>query len=92
MRKLDLVNGFAVLGTLVVLIGIFAAAGDALAGSNAPEAAEQTRLPARSVDKDAAERQTAMAERSMASLQEALRLDLDIQLGNHISTVRAEKQ
>lgn len=88
MKKQNMDNGFAILAALVVLVGVFFAAEDALAGSEIASHQEQVRLPARIVNKDETSRQVEMAEDAARSVKDAVRLDLDIQLGNHISTVK----
>ncbi len=85
MKKLNTENSFAILAAAVVLVGVFFAAEDALAGSEIAPHQEQVRLPARIVNKDNALRQVDMAEDAAQSVKEAIRLDLDIQLGNHTS-------
>ena len=88
MKKISIEHGFAILAAVVVLVGVFFAAEDALAGSEITPHQEQVRLPARIVSKDESSRQLAMAEDAARSVREAVQLELDIQLGNHISTVK----
>ena len=88
MKRLNMETGFAILAAVVVLVGVFFAAEDALAGSEIAPHQEQVRLPARIVTKDEATRQVEMAEDAAESIEKAVRLDLDIQLGNHTSTVK----
>jgi hypothetical protein len=84
---MNMENVFAILAAVVVLVGVFFAAEDALAGSGIAPHQEQVRLPARVANKDETARQADMAEDAARSVKEAVRLDLDIQLGNHTSTV-----
>ena len=88
MKKINIEHGFAILAAVVVLVGVFFAAEDALAGSEITPHQEQVRLPARIVNKDESSRQVAMAEDAARSVKKAVQLELDIQLGNHISTVK----
>ena len=88
MKKLNMETGFAILAAVVVLVGVFFAAEDALAGSDIAPHPEQVRLPARILNEDDASRQASMAADAAESVREAVRLDLDIQLGSHTSTVR----
>ena len=90
MNRLNTESGFAILAAAVVLVGVFFAAEDALAGSEIAPHQEQVRLPARIAKKDETARQADMAEDAVESVKEALRLDLDIQLGNHTSTVKVQ--
>lgn len=89
MKRLNMESGLAILAAVVVLVGVFFAAEDALAGSEITPHQEQIRLPARIVNKDEASRQADMADDAARSVRKAVELDLDIQLGNHTSTVRA---
>ncbi len=91
MKKLTMEDALAVLGAVVVLVGVFFAAEDALAGSDVRDQEAQIRLPARILNKDEAARQAEMAERAAASVVDAARLELDIRLGNHTSSVRVQK-
>ena len=88
MKKMNVEDGLAIIGALIVMVGVFFAAEDALAGSNSNPPVEQIRLPSRILAEDEAARQAEMAERAAESIQNALKLDLDIRLGNHTSTVR----
>lgn len=88
MKKVNIEDALAVIGAVVVLIGVFFAAGDALAGAETTKPTLTPRLPARIVSQEAAARQSAMAALAAESIEKAIRLDLDIQLGNHISAVR----
>ncbi len=90
MKRLNMETGFAILAAIIVLVGVFFAAEDALAGSEIAPHQEQVRLPARIVNEDDATRQAEMAEDAAQSIEKAVRLDLDIQLGNHTSTVRVQ--
>ena len=92
MKKFNVENSLAVLGAVVVLVGVFFAAEDALAGSQAIERDDPVRLPARVVEKDNPSRQASMAEEAAAELKKDVRLSLDIQLRAHNSTVRAVRQ
>lgn len=83
MKRMNMEDGFAILAAVVVLVGVFFAAEDALAGSEIAPHQEQVRLPARIINKDESSRQVDMAEDAARSVKEAVRLGLDIQLGNH---------
>jgi hypothetical protein len=91
MKKLNRQDAFAVLGTAIVMVGVFFAAEDALAGSDVRDQEAQIRLPARILGKDETARQAEMAERAAKSIIDAARLELDIRLGNHTSAVRVRK-
>ena len=88
MKRLNMETGFAILAAVIVLVGVFFAAEDALAGSEIAAHSEQVRLPARIVTQDEATRQAEMAEAAAESIEKAVQLDLDIQLGNHTSTAK----
>ena len=91
MKKLTREDALAVLGAVVVMVGVFFAAEDALAGSDVRGPEAETRLPARILCKDEAARQAEMAERAAKAVRRAAQLELDIRLGNHTSTVRVQK-
>jgi hypothetical protein len=91
MKKLNREDAFAVLSAVIVMVGVLFAAEDALAGSDVREPEAQIRLPARVACRDAAARQAEMAERAADSIIDAARLELDIRLGNHTSSVRVRK-
>jgi hypothetical protein len=91
MKKLNREDALAVLGAVIVMVGVFFAAEDALAGSNVRDRETQTRLPARILKKDEAARQADMAERAAEAVLRAAQLELDIRLGIHTSTVRVRK-
>lgn len=91
MKKLSIEDVLAAIAAVVVMIGVLFAAEDALAGAAMADPALTPRLPARVLSQEAAARQSAMAEMAAKSIEKAIRLDLDIQLGNHISTVRVAK-
>ncbi len=91
MKNVNMDNGLAILGTVIVLVGVFFAAEDALAGSNVRDQEAHVRLPARILKEDEAARQADMADRAAESVLTAARLELDIRLGNHTSTVRTKK-
>ncbi len=85
MRKLNVENGLAVLGAIVVLVGVVFAAEDALAGSAPLKHADAVRLPSRIVSTENAERQASMAAEAAAAVEKAVQLDLDIRLRDTMS-------
>jgi hypothetical protein len=91
MNKFSIEDGLAIVAAGIVLVGVFFAAEDALAGTDVRDQEAQTRLPARILNKEEATRQAEMAERAAESILTATELELDIRLGNHTSTVRAEQ-
>ena len=91
MKKLNIEDVLATIGAVVVMVGVLFAAEDALAGTDIADPPLTPRLPARILSQEEAARQSAMAEMAAKSIEKAIRLDLDIQLGNHMSTVRNAK-
>lgn len=84
MKKFDFDYAASLVALVVVLFGVFAAAGSALAGT---EEGGSARTPVRATAEEA--RQTEMADEAIRSLAEDTRLELDIQLGDHNSVAYA---
>ena len=81
MKAFDWENRLAIVATGVVLFGVLAAAESAFAES------DETAVPAPRL----AETQRAMAEEAIRGVRSEVRLDLDIQLKDQRSTVRATR-
>ena len=90
MKAFDWENRLAIVATGVVLFGVLAAAESAFAeGDEARVAAN--RETAISEPRQAAT-QRAMAEEAIRAVESEVRLDLDIQLKDQTSTVRAVRR
>ena len=68
MKNMNMDNGLAILGTVIVLVGVFFAAEDALAGSNGRDQEAHERLPARILNKDEAARQADQIDSQLVTL------------------------
>ena len=90
MKAFDWENRLAIVATGVVLFGVLAAAESAFAdGEDAGLAANRETAIS---EPRQAETQRAMAEEAIRAVESEVRLDLDIQLKDQTSTVRAVRR